>query len=219
LNYGIQRGIEFTRSRWCNHSVSPHPLHLVLVAGPNGAGKSTTAPHLLQGALAVDEFVNADVIASGLSAFRPESAAMAAGRTMLDRLRVLASRRKDFAFETTLASRSLAPWIRELKASGYAFHLLFLWLSSADAAVARVRERVSSGGHAVPEETVRRRFVSGLANFFHVYRPLATTWRIYDNSTRGGPSLVVEGNEGHPPRVLIPHVWDEVRLLWTENSR
>ena len=99
---------------------------LVILAGPNGAGKSTVAPALLHGALGVDEFVNADVIARGLSAFDPESAVIAAGRVMLARLRELAAQRVDFAFETTLASRSFAPWLRDLRRSGYTVHLFFL---------------------------------------------------------------------------------------------
>ena len=102
---------------------------IVILAGPNGAGKSTVAPALLHGALAVDEFVNADVIARGLSAFDPESVALTAGRVMLARLHELAEQRVSFAFETTLASRTFAPWLRDLKASGYAVHLFFLFLS------------------------------------------------------------------------------------------
>jgi predicted ABC-type ATPase len=129
---------------------SSHRPSVVILAGPNGAGKSTVAPALLHGALAVNEFVNADVIASGLSAFDPESAAIAAGRVMLSRIRELASQRVNFAFETTLASRSFAPWLRQLATSGYAVHLVYLWLPSADFAVERVAERVRAGGHNVP---------------------------------------------------------------------
>ena len=108
---------------------------VVILAGPNGAGKSTAAPELLQGELSVREFVNADVIARGLSAFDPDGAAIAAGRVMLARLDELAHQRQSFAFETTLASRSFAPWLRDLRASGYAVHLFFLWLSSPELAV------------------------------------------------------------------------------------
>jgi predicted ABC-type ATPase len=134
---------------------------LVVLAGPNGAGKSTTAAHLLKGALAVEEFVNADIIAQGLSAYRPESAAVTAGRVMLERLRFLARERRDFAFETTLAGRGHAPWLQDLRAAGYRAHLIFLALPAADLAVARVAERVRQGGHDVPEAVVRRRFVAG----------------------------------------------------------
>jgi predicted ABC-type ATPase len=133
-----------------------HPGVIVL-AGPNGSGKSTSAPSLLKGMLGVTEFVNADVIARGLSGFAPMGAALEASRIMLQRLHDLAGTRTSFAFETTLASKSLAPWLSQLIVEGYDFHLLFLWLPSPEAAIARVRERVQLGGHEVPEDTVRRR--------------------------------------------------------------
>lgn len=98
--------------------------YLIVIAGPNGAGKSTAAPGLLDGLLGIEDFVNADVIARGLSAFNPEGAAIQAGRIMLERVRELATEGKDFAFETTLASRSFAPWIAQLrKEQGYEFRL------------------------------------------------------------------------------------------------
>jgi len=118
------------------------PPSLIIISGPNGAGKSTAAPNLLKGELAVSEFVNADVIARGLSAFEPERVAMAAGRIMLRRLDELAEQRTTFAFETTLASKSFAPWIVRLKKSGYLFHLIYLWLPSAQMAIGRVESRV-----------------------------------------------------------------------------
>lgn len=166
---------------------------VVVLAGPNGAGKSTTAPKLLKGTLAVTEFVNPDVIAQGLSGFSPERVAMAAGRIMLNRLRDLARQRATFAFETTLASRSFAPWLAALRAMGYRVHIVFLWLASANLAVKRVADRVTFGGHNVPEEDVRRRYEKGLRNFFNLYQPLASTWRIYDNSKPVGPRLVARG--------------------------
>lgn len=185
-------------------------LNLVVLGGPNGAGKTTAAPELLAGTLAVSEFVNADGIAHGLSGFHPEGAAIQAGRIMLERLRELVARRIDFAFESTLSSRNLAPWIRQLMGSGYAFHLLFLWLPSADFAVARVAERVRLGGHDVPEETIRRRYVRGLRNFNSLYRPLATSWRLYDNSRQPGPRLVATGGLGNPVEIRDAAVWRKV---------
>ena len=175
---------------------------LVVIAGPNGSGKSTSAPALLRGRLGVTEFVNADTIAQGLSAFSPENAAIQAGRVMLARLRQLAAARANFAFETTLASRSFAPWIEGLNAQGYRFHLVFLWLPSADVAVARVLERVRLGGHDVPEEAIRRRYARGLKNFFELYRPLATSWRLYDNSGRSKPRLVADRLSARKLRVV-----------------
>jgi len=191
----------------------PRPS-VVILAGPNGAGKSTAAPALLHGTLAVNEFVNADVIARGLSAFDPDSAAIAAGRVMLARLRELAGQRVSFAFETTLASRTFAPWLRGLRASGYHVQLVFLWLPSADFAVERVADRVRAGGHNVPEETVRRRYRAGLRNFFNLYKPLASAWRLYDTSSPD-PRLVAEGLESQPIRVYDEDVWGVVRRQGT----
>ena len=159
--------------------------HVIIIAGPNGAGKTTAAPALLNKALDISHFVNADTIAAGLSAFAPEKAAIQAGRAMLDRMRSLADNNENFAFETTLASRSFAPWISVLKTKGYLFHLTFLVLDSADLAVSRVAERVRSGGHSVPEETIRRRYTGGLKNFFKLYKPIADSWQMYDNTDIG----------------------------------
>lgn len=172
---------------------------VVILAGPNGAGKSTSASFLLKDALTVDEFVNADTIAQGLSAYRPETAAVAAGRIMLERLRVLASAKQDFAFETTLSGRSYVRWLRELRAEGYRRHLVFLSLPSADLAVARVAGRVRRGGHHVPDDVVRRRFTAGVRHFFSVYKDAVDGWTVYDNADLVSPRLVAtrdwEGQE------------------------
>lgn len=150
--------------------------HVIIIGGPNGAGKSTTAPALLKGTLGVTEFVNADTLAQGLSAFQPERVAFHAGRIMLERIHFLAKGRKegrvDFAFETTLASRTFATWIDELKKTGYIFHLVFLWLPNPEIALARVAERVRMGGHNVPEEIVRRRYNKGIRDFFQALQAI-----------------------------------------------
>lgn len=192
----------------------PRPS-VVILAGPNGAGKSTAAPELLQGELAVNEFVNADVIARGLSAFDPDRAAIAAGRVMLARLDELARHRESFAFETTLASRSFAPWLRDLRASGYAVHLFFLWLSSPDLAVERVADRVRSGGHNVPADTIRRRYRAGVRNLFSLYQPVVTSWAVYNCS---GPrsQLIAEGLESAQLKVYDREVWAAVQQQGTE---
>ena len=187
--------------------MADRPPLVVVIAGPNGAGKTTTAPRLLQRALAVTEFVNADPIALGLSGLRPGSVGMAAGRIMLARVKALARPRRDFAFETTLASRSFAAWLRELRTSGYRVHIAFLSLPDPDLAVARVMDRVRQGGHDVPEGTVRRRFVSGLRNFFDVYRPIADTWQMFDNSAPTGPRLVAFGQRDQRPDVREVEAW------------
>src|SRR5260221_10639935 len=146
------------------------PLAIV-IAGPNGAGKSTTAPSLLRDALKVSEFVNADAIAGGLSAFRPESVAIPAGRAMLERMQYLADAQADFAFETTLASRSFAPWLARLKRRGYYVHVLFLWLEIANPPMDEVAAPGRVGGHDRPEGARRRPYHRGRGNFFRPYFP------------------------------------------------
>ncbi len=120
---------------------------------------------------------------------------------MLSRMRRLAAERENFAFETTLASRSFAPWLAQLQRSGYHVHLLFLWLDSTELAVSRVAERVRLGGHDVPAETVRRRYRAGLLNFFRLYLPLADSWQLFDNSAHSAPRPIAAGN-GQKVRVL-----------------
>lgn len=120
----------------------------------------------------------------------------------------------DVAFETTLASRSCAPWIRGLKASGYDFHLFFISLPAPEIAIDRVRSRVQSGGHSVPDETIRRRFNAGLRNFFELYRPLATTWRFYDNEHSPGLRPIARGGTGGAEIVTDLEMWDRIEREW-----
>ena len=183
---------------------------IVLLAGPNGAGKTTASRDLLGHVIAVDEFVNADVIAQGLSGIHPEHAALEAGRIMLDRLKQLATNRQSFAFETTLASRTFAPWIKGLLKDGYEFILIFYWLPSAETAIARVQRRVRLGGHSVPDDVIRRRYRAGLSNFFELYRPLATEWRVFDNSDFTKPRLICLGTGGDDETVLDFTLWDRI---------
>ena len=183
---------------------------LVVIAGPNGAGKSTAAPALIGERLGITEFVNADVIASGLSAHAPESVAVEAGRIMLRRLQQLANEAKNFSFETTLASRSFAPWIAGLRRDrGYRFHLIYLWLPDASQSVARVASRVRAGGHFVPEAIVRRRYERGLANFFGLYSPIADSWEMFDNSD--APRLIAAREAAGPIRFGDANLWEAIR--------
>lgn len=170
---------------------------------------STVAPDLLRGALNVHEFVNADVIARGLSAFHPEGAAIEAGRVMLTRLRELTGERKNVAFESTLASRTFAPWIRELLKTGYHFHLFYFWLPSADYCIRRVYERQSLGGHFVPEETIRRRYEGGLRNFFELYSPIAENWTFFDNTQ--APRTLIASSENGVETVSDGGLWDRLK--------
>jgi predicted ABC-type ATPase len=182
---------------------------VVVLGGPNGAGKSTVAPRLLRGSLRVEEFVNADTLAQGLSAFRPEDAAMEAGRIMLARLDFLESQRRSFAFESTLASHALARRLTRLKEQAYRVHIVYLWLPTADLALARVAARVRAGGHDVPADAVRRRFARGRQIFFTLYRPLAHTWRLYDASSITGPRLVAAGGAWKSTKVRAVETWRE----------
>ena len=180
---------------------------VVVLGGPNGAGKSTAAPRLLRGSLKVEEFVNADTLAQGLSAFRPEGVALEAGRITLKRLDDLESQRKSFAFEFTLSSQTLAGRLSRLKDHSYTVHIVYLWLPTADLAVARVAERVRAGGHDVPVDAVRPRFTRGRRNFFTLYRPLADTWRLYDASSVRGPLLVATGGYRTPTKIRDQRTW------------
>ena len=184
--------------------------HVFVIAGPNGAGKSTAAPGLLRDLLGVAEYVNADLIAEGLCAFDTEAVAFQAGRVMLARLKQLAALRRNFAFETTLATRSYLPWLFSLQDSGYAVDLVFLWLPGPEMAVARVAERVRLGGHDVPEPVIRRRYRRGLENFFRLYRPGADRWWLLDNSGAEGPRLIACGEHGCTAEVSDPVIWTKL---------
>ena len=182
---------------------------VVVLGGPNGTGKSTAPPRLLRGSLRVEEFVNADTLAQGLSAFRPLDAALEACRIMLARLDSLEAQRKSFAFESTLSSHALARRLARLKDLGYGVHIVYLWLPTVDLALARVADRVRAGGHDVPRDTVRRRFGRGRRNFFLQFRPLADTWRLYDASAITGPRLVASGGAGMPIAIRDAKTWHE----------
>ena len=193
---------------------TPDPL-VIAIAGPNGAGKTTLAPFLLRNHFGLTEYVNADTIALGLSAFRPDGAAFEAARIMLMRIRGLADARTHFAFETTLATRSYARWLRDLKQGGYRFHLMFLWLRSPELALERVRYRVLTGGHAVPEEVVRRRYHRGASNFFDSYQPMADSWVVYDNSVSGRVIKIAAGEGPSVTEVLEESLWKEFKKAAT----
>ncbi len=184
--------------------------NVIVIAGPNGAGKSTLAPALLRDTLNIPEYVNADTIAEGLSAFAPEDASFDAGRVMLGRLHDLASQRKSFAFETTLASRFYAGWLKELKGDGYRVSLIFLWLPNVDLAIERVKARVRLGGHSIPEKTIRRRFDRGIANLFELYLPIVNAWRIF-NAAPSAPMEIARFSESHGEAVLDPDLWNQIR--------
>lgn len=154
----------------------------IIIAGPNGAGKTTFAREFLPKYAGVVHFVNADLIAAGLSPLRPELAALAAGRLLLTELDRLAKARLDFAFESTLSGLTYLNRIKRWKAAGYGIGMVFLRLASPQLALRRIAARVKQGGHDVPRADVLRRFDRGWKNFVTVYRLHADAWTVYDNS-------------------------------------
>jgi predicted ABC-type ATPase len=156
--------------------------NLYIIVGPNGTGKPTLARRFLPDYARCFEFVNVDLIASGLSPFDPARAALKAGRIMLEQIHSLAKRGVDFGFESTLSGRTYVRLLREMKKTRFLIHIFFLWISDVELALERIKLRVRNGGHAILEDTVRRRFGRSLANFLRVYKPLADSWTIFDNS-------------------------------------
>lgn len=154
----------------------------IVIAGPNGAGKTTFAREFLPREGRILHFVNADLIAGGLSPLRPELASRRAGRLVLTELNRLAKARRDFAFESTFSGRTYLRLLNRWKTSGYRIEMIFLLLPSAQLALQRIAARVRQGGHDVPRTDVLRRFDRSWKNFRTLYRPLAHTWAVYDNS-------------------------------------
>ena len=155
---------------------------LYIISGCNGAGKTTASYTMLPEMLECSEFVNSDEFAKGLSPFQPEKASIQASRYMITKIRYLLKRQKDFAVETTLATRSLLKTVQLAQSAGYTVTLLYFWLNSPELAIERVQARVEAGGHNIPEETIRRRYQVGIDYFFHYYSPICERWILADNS-------------------------------------
>ena len=171
-----------------------HP-NCYIIAGPNGAGKTTLATEFLPRFANGRNFINADLIARGLSPFDPDAGMLRAGRTVLERIAEFTEAKTDFAFETTLSGRSYAPLLRGVKKAGFQLHMFYLWIPSPDLALLRIHDRVESGGHDVPERDVRRRFGRTLGNLFTLYRPLLDTLHFFDNSS-DTPRLIFKDESG-----------------------
>lgn len=165
---------------------------LFIISGCNGAGKTTASYTILPELLQIKEFVNADEIARGLSPFRPEKVSIEAGKIMLHRLQHLLFQKQNFAFETTLSSRSFITLIKEAKEIGYTINLIYYWLDSVELAIERVKTRVAEGGHNIPMDTIIRRYYAGLKNFIILYRDKVDYWMLIDNS-QTEPELIAEG--------------------------
>lgn len=166
-----------------------------IIAGPNGAGKTTFAREFLPDYANCKIFINADLIAQGISPLEPEAAAFRAGRLVLQEIEMFISRQEDFGFETTLSGKSYLNLLRELKKRGYSVHIFFLWVPEVDVPIARVKDRVVRGGHNVPEADLRRRFDRSIKNFLQYYRQMADSWLLFDNAVKP-PELIAGGDAG-----------------------
>lgn len=182
---------------------------LFIIAGCNGAGKTTASYTVLPDILKCDEFVNADEIAKGLSPFQPEAASIQAGRLMLEKINKLLIQKKDFAFETTLSTKSYKNLIIKAQNLNYKITLLFFWLKSPELAIKRVETRVIEGGHAIPNDVIKRRYKNGLSNFFSIFEPLVNDWLFIDNS--GNPyQIIAQKKSSH---LIINHKskWEAIK--------
>jgi predicted ABC-type ATPase len=167
--------------------------NLYIIAGCNGAGKTTASFTVLPEMLNCNIFINADEIARGLSPLKPELSSIEAGRIMLKKINEYIPQQKDFAFETTLSSRTFQNTILKSKKSGYETTLLFFWLNSVELAYERVENRVIEGGHHVPKHVIARRYYAGIKNLFDIYMQVSDYWMIFDNSQKMSSELIAEG--------------------------
>lgn len=182
---------------------------LYIIAGPNGAGKTTASYAVLPQMLNCNEFVNADEIARGLSPFQPEKVAIEAGRIMVNRIDELIKQKTDFAFETTLAPKSHINTINKAKENNYIVTLVFFWLNSVDLSIERVKMRVMDGGHNIPENVIRRRFINGIYNLTGLYLSLVDFWLVIDNSTKPY-KLIAEGEKDNKLKIYQNEIWENI---------
>lgn len=187
-----------------------HP-NLYIIAGPNGAGKTTVSYNLLPDVLHCPNFVNADEIARGLSPFAPETVSLQAGRIMLQRIEELLSQRVDFAIETTLATRSYVQLIRRAQALGYKVHLIFFFLENEEQAIQRVAQRVSNGGHNIPEEDIRRRFKRGIYNLINIYMPICEVVYVLNNNYIPAKLVVQKSQQVGDMHIYEKAMWEQLK--------
>ena len=182
---------------------------LYIISGCNGAGKTTASYTILPEILECDEFVNADEIAKGLAPFNPDAASLQAGRLMLLKIHKLFSLGKDFAIETTLATRSHRNLVNKAHNLGYKVTLLFFWLRNPDLAIKRVKIRVLEGGHNIPEEVIRRRYQNGLRNFFTIFLGIVDEWIFIDNS--GSPYETLAQMVNNEVTIYKAEIWSKLQ--------
>lgn len=190
---------------------------LFIISGCNGAGKTTASYTVLPELLQIKEFVNADEIAKGLSPFQPEYVSIEAGKIMLRRIQELLSQHRDFAFETTLSTRSFVGLVKQAKALGYTINLIYFWLDSVELAIERVRTRVSEGGHGIPIETITRRYFAGLNNFLNLYLDKVDYWMLINNS-KTDLELIAEGRKGIENQIHKIETWNTIKKLINDNT-
>ena len=183
---------------------------IYILAGPNGAGKTTFANTFLQPFAKCREFLNADLIAAGLSPFAPESQAIRASELLLKRIDELVSARSTFSFETTLAARSYHGSVIQWRRLGYRVILYFIWLPNPELAIKRVAKRVREGGHNIPETVVRRRYARGLANLADLYIPIVNTTCVFDGASF--PPIPIAEIVGENELVLDYNSWERIQL-------
>ena len=183
---------------------------IFVFAGCNGSGKSTLANRLLSSIQPAPEFVNADIIAAQLNPNDVEAVAITASRLMLNRLKVLAASGADFAFETTLAARTFARFLRDCRHEDYKINLIYVWLESPELAVSRVARRVASGGHNIPQDIIKRRYQRSLKNLVELYLPLADRFQAYDNSHDENSLIAYYSNHNNPITIIQPDIWNQI---------
>lgn len=183
--------------------------NLYIISGCNGAGKTTASYTVLPEILDCREFVNADEIARGLSPFNPQGVAIEAGRLMLQRIEELLERNATFSIETTLATRSYLNLVHRAQRQSYRVNLLYFWLNSPELAMQRVAERVSKGGHDIPETVIRRRYKAGMNNLFKLFMPAVDYWAIYDNSSVDRIKIAT-GRLNEPPTVCNKELYEKI---------
>ena len=189
----------------------------IVIAGPNGAGKTTFARRYLPEDAGMVYFVNADLIAGGLSPLKPQLAAIAAARIVLREIDRLAAQRVDFAFETTLATRSYVSLVRKAQDAGYKVTLLFIWIDSPTTAVQRVAERVVKGGHNIPSEVIERRYHRGLFNLINLYIPICDTWMVVNNEGVT-PEPIAEGRLNSENIIINQYIWSVINSQENRNG-
>lgn len=191
--------------------------NLYIIAGCNGAGKTTASFSILPEILDCKEFVNADEIAKGISPFQPEKVAFEAGRIMLNRIDELFKNQENFAFETTLATKTYKQKIKFAKSNNYNTTLLFFWLKNSDLAKERVKIRVKEGGHNIPTDVIERRYINGIKNLFHIYLEIIDQVLIFDNS-EGKPILIAEKNFGEEIVIYNIEKFNDLKRYYDKRS-